>query len=606
MLGTLTRKNTTLPPALSPDEIQTLLRRNATPEIQTTRTLVAPLPSAPSVSRLDAYLARVSPLASSPQTTASPLPSMPLVQNASQMDETPPPVVMPPTQMLNRQPQFAPNPPTLDASSIKSEDRWNAVENADRSTPAPQGNNITMSTPFDRAASSSPSNLPTLSPRANPVTPDNHMKRINELLGQLDKLESVPDAKDKNGRWKSSLLGALHGALMELATGGIGGALGGGAAGLVRGAVQPGWDERIKQHAEIARQQGHAAQALAIEKELSGIQNTQAETAKKLSDATPTEEKQRAALVKELNARMRITGGKLNPGKDPRQGDIAAQLGISTAFGGAKFNPQGLRTIRGADGVDRLIYASMEGGELGARYIDVAGNAGGNLSERDTKQLALELERENLNRSKSGLAPIGFADDGEAAGASSTPQTPTRPTPLAPVPAGDAPAPLPQSSPTVPAPAAVPARRPSGMVLSGAQPEPVTRQSYGGSYRRGGFHRGGGGYRSSGGGGVDAKGEQIVNGQMQSTLRDIEENKSMAEAAARKGDTQAASDYLSHANALAQTLQTNPNFKGRVEVGSSPDGQGRAWPYVKIKERAQPARATRGAQTKVDPLGLFQ
>jgi hypothetical protein len=523
---------------------------------------------------------------------------MPLVQNAPQMDETLPPV-MPPAQTLNRQPQFAPNPPTPDASYIKPEDRQSAIATLDRSGLAPTGNNITMSTPFDRAASS-PSNLPTLSPRANPVTANNHMMRVNELVDQLDQLERVPDAKDKNGRWKSSLLGALHGALQGLASGGLGGALGGGAAGLVRGAVQPGWDERIKQHAEIAKQQGHVAQALAIEKELSGIQNTQAETAKKLSDATPTEESRRGALVKELNARMRITGGKLNPSKDPRQGDIAAQLGISTAFGGAKFNPQGLRTIRGADGVDRLIYASMEGGELGARYIDVAGNAGGTLSERDRKQLALELERENLNRSRSGLPPIGFADDTDGAGASTTPQTPppllTRP--LA-TPGGQ---PQATPAPTVPAPAA----RPSGMVLTGAKPEPVTRQSYGGSYRRGGY-RGGGGYRSSGGG-VDAKGEQIINGQMQSTMRDIEQSKSMAEAAARKGDTQAASDYLGHANALAQTLQTNPNFKGRVEVGSTPDGQGRVWPFVKIKERSQPApsRSTRGAQPKADPLGLFQ
>lgn len=204
-------------------------------------------------------------------------------------------------------------------------------------------------------------------------------------------------------------MSALRGFLQGVAqTGSLAGGLGGAISGGVSGAIHPQWRAELERIAQIHKQQGKVDQALKIEKELTQLDALDARTEAARQKNSP--DKTRAQMFRELTQRIRIGGGHLNPA-DPEQARLMRDLNITAARGGGGFNAQRVKVIRGADGQDRLVYLDFKDGEIAPRYLDVEGNAGAPLSERDRKLLAIELERENRERALDGLPPLKFDDD---------------------------------------------------------------------------------------------------------------------------------------------------------------------------------------------------
>lgn len=401
-----------------------------------------------------------------------------------------------------------------------------------------------------------------------------HEERINELLDKLDALENNP-THPQHGRAVSALIGALQG----LATGGVGGAIAGG----VLGAASPKTIQRIQDHAQALKLRGQINEAVKLEQMITNIEHVQSETARNQAvlSGTNTEAKERAALVKELTSRMRVTGNRLDTKTDPRQGEIAAKLGISTSFGGARFNPNAVRTLRGSDGVDRAVYFRMAGGKVEGQYIDVNGNPGEALSERDKRNLALDLERENRQRAEDNLPPLKFNDglnvplpapagrirtveQGQEVGDSFDESTP--------------------SGIVVP-----PA--PSMLVSTGAPPAKITSQFRRRGGNGGGARRAGGSYSSS----SDEKGRSISYNKAASSIERVEQLRTQADAYYQRGQYDRADASLSEANAIADTLSKNPNTRGLVNITYGQDHRNKRWPKVTLAGDAQPS--TQGSQS---------
>jgi hypothetical protein len=579
-----TNQQTSMPPVVrpiaspSPDAIQQFNSQNEPPLVRlvsspgamqqdSTPTLQRPIVPIKSPQDTSAMTAPASQMMSRP--VAFPPPVAQPVQDASTLARSAPAAVVPLAAMppsIQRIPQETSSVTTPDASTMSVDERRRLMFDGGMPDPA----------------------AITRTPAVQPIAAPQSTDMLGDINRRIHEREARP-ARDHNGRLKSSLITAGRMALEGLAHGGIGGGIGAGIAGLVTGAVAPATDERLSRRGDVAKLNQEFGVEAARQKEMVGIQNTHAEAAVRLASVNGqnSEAKKRSDLVKELKARMGLTGNKLNPRADPRQAELAAQLNMSASSGGARFNPQGLRTIRGADGQDRLVYASMEGGELGARYIDVEGNAGASLSEKDRRQLALEVERENRQRGEDGMKPIGFPED--------TPPVVNAPsTPLVLAPAGGQPT-VKRIAPPV-QPVAAPAR-PSGMVQTGAPPEPVTRQGYGGRGHYGGGYRrgGGGGYRASGGGDT-SKGDSIAYGQLSGIMRDVEGMKDNAAHEAAKGNQAGAQDILSRANALVENTRANPNFRDKIEAGVS-----EGWPYIKLHSAPAVQSAPASSQQSSQP-----
>ncbi|HKC62662.1 MAG TPA: 5'-nucleotidase C-terminal domain-containing protein, partial [Pyrinomonadaceae bacterium] len=292
---------------------------------------------------------------------------------------------------------------------------------------------------------------------------------LEDRLTKLLQLENTP-AVDHNGRLKSGLLSALRLGLQGLASGGLAGGAGAALTGFVGGVVHPSLDEHLKQASEILKQRGKLGEALSIEKELSSIDEMQAraDAAREKNSPDAQATKTRMQMLGELARRVRIAGGHLNP-NDPEQAALMQKLNISAPSGGS-FNPQRVKVVRGADGQDRLVYVDYKDGQIAPRYLDVSGNPGATLSERDQKMLAIELEHENRERALDGLPPLKFNDEESAATPptslppssstpSATPASTTQPQTQQPI--------SPQSPQATP-----PSTRPV-LVPSGAKAEPV-------------------------------------------------------------------------------------------------------------------------------------
>ncbi|MGA9994779.1 MAG: hypothetical protein WBP93_05150 [Pyrinomonadaceae bacterium] len=281
-----------------------------------------------------------------------------------------------------------------------------------------------------------------------------------------------------------------------------------------------------------------------------------------------------------------MTGNKLNPKADPRQGEIAAKLNISTRFGGVHFNPQALRTLRGSDGVDRMVYTSVENGKISSRYLTVEGDEGPKLSERDERQLAIELARENRQRAEDGLLPVKFDDAGTAsAPSSSAPPMPAPGNDFTPV---GREVDLGGGGGSKSLPALVPSGEPPAKITP--VPRPTIRLDSGGKV---------------GGGSGDSKGAQINATVATGLIRDIEEARTNAARAAGKGDLAQKRYYLNQMKNLSEAAAHNPNLRGVVSVGGEKDSQGDFWPSVTFNQTPAPAQSRSSTSQTAQGSGKY-
>jgi hypothetical protein len=320
-------------------------------------------------------------------------------------------------------------------------------------------------------ASTAPASTGSPSASTPATTPNPHQAAIDARRAELEKewveLHNLENTKavDKNGRLKSGFLGALQGFLG-------GGGLVGAVAGGVRGAVQKNWDEELKQAKEVRRRGAVLDRALKIEREFAQLDalDTRATANAQKNSPETLAAKSRKEMLTELAQHVRLAGGRIDP-DDARAVELGQQLGIKGKQGGG-FNAQRVKPLRGADGVDRLVYVD---GPNDFHYINGDGSPGGALSARDEKFLALELEKENRQRALDGLGPMKWNDDD----APSTPQ---------PIPAS-----MPPGSS---APSATPSGLKPVLVPSGQPPaklNPVFGRARGGGRHYGGARGGVGG-----------------------------------------------------------------------------------------------------------------
>lgn len=267
-------------------------------------------------------------------------------------------------------------------------------------------------------------------PDSRPSAADARRAQLEDRFAKLLELEGQ-DVRDQNGRLKSGLLSSLRGLLQN----GILGAVSEG----IYGAWHPEYDEQVKQSAKILKERGKLDEAMRIENEFARLDALNARTDATAQKNSPDAQnaKTRKDLMSELAQRMRLAGGKLDL-QDARAVELGQQLGIRGKQGGGGFNPQRVRTIRGGDGQDRLVYVD---GPEDYHYIGGDGSVGTSLSERDKKFLAIELERENRQRALDGLPPLTFADTPTASPAVSTPVS-TRPNAPVLIPSGEKPLPV--------------------------------------------------------------------------------------------------------------------------------------------------------------------
>lgn len=403
--------------------------------------------------------------------------------------------------------------------------------------------------------------------------------RSSQLADEYNALASAP-VKDKNGKFKSAILQAFYqmgqNANAQLATGhpidayGLADIIGGGIGGAVAGGVKPGLDENRKRQARLNDLGIQIRQQLGVERQQAQAQaieaRTQAVEAKNSPDAQAA--RTRSQMLGELSRRIRIGGGHLDP-NDAQQMALAQQLGITPKQGGAGFNAQRVKAIRGADGQDRLVYVD---GPDDAHYIDVPGNPSAPLSERDTKMLAIELERENRERALDGLPPLKFNDEPTPA------QPPTQPGSTQPAPQQPATQPLTQSgiaprSQTTTAPVLVP---------SGAKPEPVTTAPIRPRQRR----RSSSSSSSSGG---QSKSQEIATTTALSSVRDVANMRAQADAARSRGDDATADAYDKQADTILDS--TVKARAGIVDVVT--DSSGRRTLQLKGAQSAPTPSASR-------------
>jgi hypothetical protein len=260
--------------------------------------------------------------------------------------------------------------------------------------------------------------------------------------------------------------------------------------------------------------------------------------------------------MSEHAARLRAMGGTYTPNRDKVLDGLVAKLGTAPKRGGGGFNPQRVKSVRGADGVDRLVYVESPDS---AYVINIDGSMGEALSERDRRNLAVDLARENRQRGQDGLPPLDFSGDLPS----------SAPPAQAPLPQA---APSPSQTPSL-APVAAPApRRSSDLVPSGAPADPSLRRPVYHGRRRPSHGRGGGG----GSRGGDSIGQSITNNRMLDVIPQHEAMK-------RRGDKEGAA-------ALAHEVLSNPNTRDQYEGGVDADG----WPWLRRKGQATP-RAPRGS-----------
>lgn len=268
--------------------------------------------------------------------------------------------------------------------------------------------------------------------------------RRQQLEDQFTKLLNLENTKavDKNGRLKSGFLSALRLGLQGLAQGGVGGGIGAALTGFVGGMVHPELDEHLKQAAEILKQRGKLGQALAIEKELSGIDELQARSEAMREKNSPEGQAAKSTkdMLGELRRRMIISGGKLNS-RDQRAMELAGKLGIDTSGGGGKrgLNPQNIKPV----GSDLVYVENVDGKPVAIKIYSASG-----MTEAEKRRQAIDIARLNEQRSRDGLEPLDFPEDSYSVDA---PQTSNAPTPqpasnVAPSPVGNI-TPQPQPAP---------------------------------------------------------------------------------------------------------------------------------------------------------------
>jgi hypothetical protein len=268
--------------------------------------------------------------------------------------------------------------------------------------------------------------------------------------------------------------------------------------------------------------------------------------------------------MSEHAARLRAMGGTYTPNRDKVLDGLVAKLGTAPKRGGSGFNAQRVKPLRGADGIDRLVYVDSPDD---AHYINVDGSPGEPLSERDRRNLNIDLARENRQRAEDGLPPLDFS--GDLPSSAPPAQEPLPQT-----------APSPSQTPSL-APVAAPAtRRSSDLVpVPGAKADPSLRRPAYHGRRRPSYGRGGGGGGSRGG---DSIGQSITNNRMLGLVGEFETAK-------RRGD-------LDAARGIANEIRSNPSTARDYEVGE--DAQGN--PYV--KRRAPRAHADRNRQSESGPI----
>jgi hypothetical protein len=404
-------------------------------------------------------------------------------------------------------------------------------------------------------------------PAVQPMKPEQFTrweKSLDERLAKLEELETSP-VKDKNGRVRS----ALWGALLGLLRGGIGGAIGGGLVGVFK----PDFDEKLKRVQDIAKARNDVDAVMEIGKARAQIEEMRArsENLRGKNEPGAVDARSRAAAMRELQGRMKMTGNRFDP-SDARSVELAQSLSITPRTKGSSFNPQRLKVVD-----DNLVYVDFD--EEGRMVMDVIQTRDGKpLPPKEAERIrnAIQLEGVNVQRGRVGQPPL-MINSGDAPATTSPASAPSVRDPKF----GAIPGAV-EDTPSLTRPALTP--------VPGAT-APLAR----GGYRRGSY-RG----RSSGRASSDAKGEQIANTSVISTVRDIEEATAAASASARRGDLQGKRDNLRRAQVLADTLKNNPNTRSRVRVGGQKDAQGDYWPSVQQeRSHAVPAPAFDAAVQQV-------
>lgn len=251
---------------------------------------------------------------------------------------------------------------------------------------------------------------------SSPATYASSGDPLQDAVDEGARLREAPIER-KNGRVKSAIIRALNGA-SQMAREGIrtghrnplllaaGGAIGGAASG----SIDDLQDERAERQEAIAKNEERQGFLLKSRKEMAGIKAV--ETMNKLREAQAEsydgtqDVKARAALMRELQNRMKVTGGKFDPA-DARSVELARELEITPRNKPAGINWQRVRQVT-VHGRDHLVFLDFdEQGDLVFRRINAEGGVEDFPADEQREiQNAIALEQANANRARNGQAPL--------------------------------------------------------------------------------------------------------------------------------------------------------------------------------------------------------
>jgi hypothetical protein len=354
--------------------------------------------------------------------------------------------------------------------------------------------------------------------------------------------------------------------------------LGAGLGAGTVGAISPDSESKIERDQQIAEATKDVRTDLGIAHGQEQLNEMRAlEDARRNGAAN----KPRSQALSELSKRIQWMGGSYRPGKDPRADQLAQQVGAPSASGkGGGMNPAFLKTVGG-----KLVYTDPR-----TQTPIVVFDATGEMTALDRQRNAIALESLNVQRARIGEAPLAIAEDLEASGGLSVPSPSAASSNSSPAPTAEA-APAPADSPRISVPA------PRGVLVPSGAPAPVIPQRPWRGGRRGGGGRGG--Y----GGGGDTKGKSIAYNMAMSSIERIEQLRTTADSLYKAGKYEKADGVISEMNTLADTLQSNPNTRGLVNVTTGSDHRGKPWKKVTLVDSSAPSGGGAASSGKVATRG---
>ena len=255
------------------------------------------------------------------------------------------------------------------------------------------------------------------------------MVRTGDLLADTNKYITELSAykpKDNNGRWKSIALTALRSFVQGLSSGSFTQALGAMIFGIGYGTFHPQADEEFAKQHNLS--EAERTQAKEIARRMNAAKVVKAETGVTGKGvAGDADSKRRAALMREYQQLIKITGGKFDP-QNARQKEIVDELNITPKDKPAKGGGMNYARVKNinAGGRDHLVYLDYdESGKIVYQIIQPDGEQP--LTPDDQRVIfnAISLEGVNTNRSRNGDAPLMINSPGASSPETQTPPVPT-------------------------------------------------------------------------------------------------------------------------------------------------------------------------------------